>query len=78
MKAIQVKYLPCTNTKPSRLKAWTEGGQLIESYNHAGGIEAHARDIADKYIKHMGWEGVGIVGFGSLPNGDWVATLGGV
>ena len=44
MKAIQIKCLSATNTKSSRLKAWTNAGSII-------------------------------TGFGTLPNGDYVATI---
>jgi len=29
MKAILTKFIPCTNTKPTRIKAYTEGGNNI-------------------------------------------------
>jgi len=29
MKAILTKIIPCTNTKPTRIKAYTEGGNSI-------------------------------------------------
>lgn len=29
MKAIQTRYLGCTNTKGSRIKAWAEGGHSV-------------------------------------------------
>jgi hypothetical protein len=60
MKAIQIKYLGATNSKPSRLKAWTEATQ--------------ARNIADRYATERQWPQVS--GFGVLPNGDYVATMG--
>lgn len=74
MKAIQVKYIGCTNTKPARLKVWAEGQKpVIESYNHAGGCEAQAKEMCERFVIERNW-GV-IVGFGTLPNGDWVAVL---
>lgn len=33
MQAIQTKYIPATNTKHSRIKAWCERGSIITSYD---------------------------------------------
>ena len=74
MKAIQIKYLSCTDTLPARLKVWAEGQDgEIATYSHAGGVEAQAREMAAAYIAKRNWGY--IKGFGCLPNGDYVATL---
>ena len=33
--SITTKFIPCTNTKPSRIKATCERGSIIVSYEHA-------------------------------------------
>lgn len=73
MKAILTKIIPCTNTKPTRIKAYTEGGnQIMISWDHADGFgkrtqgQAHlfaARKLCDK----MGWTGE-LIG-GGTPDG---------
>ena len=73
MQAIQIKYLGCTKTQDPRLKAWSKAGQIIEIYSHAGGIEAQARELAQRFADKFNWGK--IVGFGRLPNEDYVATL---
>tara|TARA_R110000737_G_C14582451_1_gene485938 strand:+ start:1542 stop:1781 length:240 start_codon:yes stop_codon:yes gene_type:complete len=76
MKAILIKYLSATNTKGARFKATTDAGSLIlppdcsHDYTDCEMIEI----MANKYIDHVGWDCV-ISGVGSLPNGDYVATL---
>jgi hypothetical protein len=76
MKAIQVKYLPHTNTKPSRWKAFAEGNlQIVLPYDHALSAEENARSAAIALITKMGW-GARITGSGGLPNQDYVFTLG--
>jgi hypothetical protein len=70
MKAIQVKYLPWTETRPARYKAWTEGGNSITV--SASGIP-DGRDpwlfAATALCQKMNWSD-NIVG-GGLPNGDY-------
>ena len=77
MKAIQIKYLPATNHNGARMKAWTEGGNnvVVPFQYEITSDEARAQDVAQELIGRLGWDHVEIVGFGSLPNGDWVATL---
>lgn len=77
MKAIQIKYLPPTNFKAARMKAWTEGGNNVTvPFQHEISCDnARAEDVAQELIYRMGWN-VMIAGIGTLPNGDWVAVLG--
>ncbi len=58
MKAIETKYLPCTNTRGSRIKAFTEGGnQITIPYPHElSGVDVHAKAAVELCIK-MGWKG---------------------
>ncbi len=72
MKAILTKVLPCTNTKPTRIKAYTEGGnQQVLSWSECDSDDrtqgqAHlyaAQALADK----MHWPGA-LIG-GGIPDG---------
>ena len=75
MKAIQVKYPPVTNTKPSRWKAWAEGGASVTlPYDHALNASENARRAAVALTTKMVWGRP--IGEGVLPNGDYVFTLG--
>jgi len=72
MKAIQVRYMSATNTKPSRVKAMAEGVPSITlpfSYDESPYALA-AQTLADKYnwgkVKHAG----------TIPNGDEIFSLG--
>ena len=74
-KAILVKYLGPTNTKGTRWKAMAQGGAnltLSRDYELEG--DADARRVADALREKMQWRA--IYGAGSLPNGDYVFTLG--
>lgn len=74
MKAIQIKYVGATNTKGSRLKAWTDAGSVTEGLDYSVNLWTQARNIADRYATERQWPQVS--GFGVLPNGDYVATMG--
>lgn len=75
MKAIQVKYLGPTNTKPARVYAWAEGGLcVILSWDHALNGDENKRRAAEALINKLHWR-TEISGFGYLPNGDAVFTL---
>lgn len=70
MKAIQTKYLPATNCRGSRIKAWTEGGnQITIGYPHElSGQAVHEKAAKELRVK-MNWP-TDIIG-GGLPNGDY-------
>lgn len=75
MKAIQIKYLAPTNTRGSRLKAFTDAGSMTEGLDYSLSIEKQAADLAARYVRKQQWQSK-ITGFGCLPNGDYVATIG--
>jgi len=71
MKAIQVKYLPATNHRPSRLKAMAEGVQSItRSYHGDLASENPFREIAEELCRIYEWPTD--LCEGGLPNGDHV------
>lgn len=54
-KAIETKFLPCTYSKGSRIKAYAEGGnQATIGYPHEGS-NSH-RLACEALTKKMGWE----------------------
>lgn len=76
MKAILTKCLPATDTKPTRIKAYTEGGNQItiswstcEDMAHdTSGNQGQVHLAAAKALCHkMGWD-TNILG-GGTPNG---------
>jgi hypothetical protein len=77
MKAIQVKFMGCTDTKSSRLKVWAEGIKaMIVPVDYSVDIYDQAQDLVKAYIAHASWTNCKVVGFGTLPNGDWVGVMG--
>ena len=88
MKAIQIKYLPPTDTLGSRWKVWADGvGSMTAPVDMTivptlgGGYketapfnpEAQAEALASDFAETK-W-GLGILGIGTLPNGNYVALL---
>jgi hypothetical protein len=63
MKAILTKVIPCTNTKPTRVKAYTEGGNSItlswsECDNNGDGLDGKAHLYAAQALANkMQWPG---------------------
>ncbi len=77
MKAIQIKYLPATNSTGVRLKVFAEGCKpLIVGRNYELEVNDQARLLAIGYIDKTFNGNCKLYGFGCLPNGDYVATLG--
>jgi hypothetical protein len=76
MKAIQIRFLPATNFKGARMKAWTEGNNSITLpfLYELSTDELRATLMAEELIIKMNWN-VKITGIGQLPNNDWVATI---
>lgn len=76
MKAIQVKFLPATNFKGARMKAWAEGGNsiILPFQYEISNDELRAELMATELLTKMKWN-VKITGRGALPNGDWAITL---
>ncbi len=77
MKAIQVKYLPATYFKPSRIKAWIEGGESVtKSFSHALTEYNNICECAYSLALKLDWEGKWVGG--GLPNGDYAFVNSGV
>ena len=73
MKAIEVKYLPATNCKGTRVKAQAEGGNSItvsryyKRLNHLEGLEL-SQEVAVMLCEKMSWP-TELIG-GGLKNTD--------
>lgn len=78
MQAIQTKYLPVTNTRQSRIKAFCAAGSLTIGYPHELSGQAVHRKAAEALAAKLGWTAATSKGYangllgGSLPNGDYV------
>lgn len=80
MKAIQIKYLAPTNTKPSRYKASIKDNRGIiasitepMNYNEKHDTESQPYRLAEKLIKKLEWDTT-ISGIGTY-NEDYYVTL---
>ena len=69
MQAIQTKYLPATNTKQSRIKAWCNAGSVTIGYPHEHSEADAHYSAAQALIVQLGWTGqhYGQLCQGSLP-----------
>lgn len=72
MQAIQTKYLPATNTKPSRIKAMCATATITVSAD--GGYQRDHRAVAEKLCNQLGWNDkyYGKLLGGELSNGTFV------
>ena len=52
---IETRFLPATDTKPARIKAFAEAGSITESYAFEGDKQ-HA-EVAQKLAEKLGWTG---------------------
>lgn len=69
MKAIQVKYLPATNTRGKRYKVMAEG---VKSRVYGAGFDSDDRigEIVNQFCLENNWPNDLVSG--QLPNGDYV------
>ena len=77
MKAIETKYIPATNYKDNRIKAYTEGGNSI-TIPYPGEYDTEkAHEVAAlRLVSKMGWDKQswynGIIGGGTKTGYAWV------
>lgn len=57
MQAIITKYIPCTNTKGSRIQAKCEAKTICVGYDHALNVEGNHIAAARELIEKLGWDG---------------------
>jgi hypothetical protein len=67
-KAIETKWLACTNTKPGRIVAFAEGGNRHLQSVSCGNLTELQQEASAAYAlaRRLDWRGVWIAG--SLPN----------
>lgn len=73
MQAIQTKILPCTMTKPTRIKAWCFADSLIMSIHAVPRVYDENKQVyvAEKLREKLNWTGpqYGFLESGTLPDG---------
>lgn len=75
MRTIQVKYIPPTDTKGSRVKAWSYGGlSLTKPYDHAFNSDRNAKDAAIELAIKFKFPSE-VKAYGMLPCGDYVFIM---
>jgi hypothetical protein len=72
--AIQTRFIPPTNTRPSRVKAFCEAKAITRSWDHSLNVCENHYAIAMELAKIMNWPTDGH-GFGSLPNDGYAMTF---
>lgn len=75
--AIQTKFLPCTNYRPSRVKAWSQAGSIVLSWDYALDVGANHEKAAKALAAKLEWntERYGELVGGALPNGGYAFTF---
>jgi len=70
MQAIQTKYMPATNHRGARIKAWCDADAVIVPYTYDKDEAGTHLDAAYKLVEHLGWDDdhYGKLAQGSLPN----------
>lgn len=84
--AIVTKFLPMTHRLGARIKATAKGGSVTISMSQLNGDDGQEaiesedmqhQAVADRLRERMGWEGLGKLETGVLPNGDYVHVIAG-
>ena len=57
MQAIITKYIPCTNTRGSRIQAKCEAKTIYFGYDHSLNAEGNHVAAARELIERLGWDG---------------------
>ena len=58
MQAIRTRYLPATNTKPSRMQAKCEARTITVSYNYDLDGAGNHREVCENLRLKMGWDNI--------------------
>ena len=73
--AIQVKYLPATNTQGDRLKAFAAAGSITRGRNYGLNVWQQAYYLAEEFAEIRGWLDGMRLAQGVIKNGDYVFVL---
>lgn len=68
VQAITTKYLPYTNSRPSRIKAEAFARSLTIPYDHSLSTDKNHEAAAVALIEKLGWGGIWYVG--GMPHGN--------
>ena len=71
MQAIQTKFIPCTNFRPSRVKARAEAGSISLEWDHALNVDENHEKAANALCAKLGWNTYGKLIGGNLPGGGY-------
>ena len=55
MQAIQTSFIPCTNTKPNRIKAECGAGKIIISWEYGLNVEDNHKRACDLLMGKLDW-----------------------
>lgn len=55
--AIQTKFIPVTDTRPSRVKAWAQAGSVTLSWDDSLNVDANHARVALALAAKMQWDG---------------------
>ena len=71
--AIQTKFLPCTNYRPSRVKAWCQAGSVVLSWDYALDAPDNHEKAAKTLAAKLDWSNpyYGELVGGALPDGGY-------
>ena len=61
--AIKTKYLPCTNHRPSRIKASCDAGSVCVGWDYGKGCGTNHTDAAYALMQKLDWQGTLVGGF---------------
>ena len=70
MQAIQTKYLPCTNSKGSRIKATCAAGSVTVNWNYSSDTKLNHVTAALTLCNKLEWSGDLVTG--QLKDGSYV------
>ena len=71
VQTIVTEFIPCTNTRPSRVKATAEAGSVVVSWDHALNVDENHARACEALIEKMQWKRLGDCIGGQLPKGGY-------
>ena len=71
--AIETKFIPCTDHRPSRVKATCQAGSLTLSWNDALDVARNHRAVAEALARKLNWAGKWVGGH--LPKRGYVFII---
>lgn len=56
MQAITTKYIPCTDRRPSRVKATCDAGSVVVAWDHSMNVDENHHAAAVALQTKLGWQ----------------------